>query len=195
MTKTDYLARLRESLALMPAEEREAQLAYYEELFDDMLEDGMSEEQVVEHLGAPETVAEELLAEIPMTTLVKNRVKAEGRPSALTVVLLVLGFPLWFPLLVSVFAVVLSLVITLWALVIGFAAVVFSLGVTAIAAPVALVAGGFQGSPLMVAGYALIAAGLCLLGVLALPPLCGAMARLCRAIGRGVKSIFIKKER
>ena len=81
MTRAEYLARLRECLALMPAEEREAQLAYYEELFDDMLEDGMSEAEVCERLGAPEDVAAELLAEIPMTTLVKSRVKAGGKPS------------------------------------------------------------------------------------------------------------------
>lgn len=195
MNRVEYLAALKSALSQMPAEELEKQLAYYDELIADMCEDGMSEEEATARLGAPDAVAEELLAALPLSTLVKSRIRSAGGSSALTVVLLVLGFPLWFPLLVSVFAVVLSLVITLWALVIGFAAVVFSLGVTAIAAPVALVAGWFQGSPLMVAGYALIAGGLCLLGVLALPPLCGAMARLCRVIGRGVKSIFIKKER
>ena len=102
MTKAEYLERLRVSLALMPPEEREAQLAYYEELFDDMLEDGMSEAEAAAHLGAPEDVAETLLAEIPMSTLVKNRVQAQGKPSALTVVLLVLGAPLWLPLLMAV---------------------------------------------------------------------------------------------
>ena len=111
MTRAEYLERLRAALALMPAEEREAQLAYYEELFDDMLEDGMSEAEAAEHLGEPEAVAEELLAEIPMTTLVKRRMQAQGKPSALTVVLLVLGAPLWLPLLLSAFIILFSLII------------------------------------------------------------------------------------
>ena len=53
MTKLEYLQRLRAALAPLPAEEREKQLAYYEELFDDMLEDGIGEEEASSHLGAP----------------------------------------------------------------------------------------------------------------------------------------------
>ena len=44
MTKAEYLDRLRKRLELMPPEEREKQLAYYDELFSDMLEDGTTEE-------------------------------------------------------------------------------------------------------------------------------------------------------
>ena len=193
MNKQVFLKKLQAELSGLPEGDIAERLAFYSESIEDRMEDGLSEEEAVAGMGAAEEIAAQIRGELQLPA---GETEHRGRRlQGWEILLLVLGFPLWFPLLVSVFAVVLSLVITLWALVIGFAAVVFSLGVTAIAAPVALVAGWFQGSPLMVAGYALIAGGLCLLGVLALPPLCGAMARLCRAIGRGVKSIFIKKER
>lgn len=192
MTKAEYLARLRESLALMPPEEREAQLAYYEELFDDMLEDGMSEAEAAAHLSAPEQVAEELLAEIPMTTLVKNRVKANGRPSALTVVLLVLGAPLWLPLLIAAFAVLLSLLISLWA-------VGLSVGIALPAAGVALIGlglGTLLGQitlPLLIAlGFVLCGLGVLILGVLLVGWIARGLWRLCRSIWRGCKKALLK---
>ena len=195
MTKTEFLDKLRRCLAQMPPEEREKQLAYYEELFDDMLEDGMSESEAAARLGDPAEIAKELLAELPLGTLVKSRVKQEKGLSPLAIVLIVLGFPIWFSLMAAVFAVILSLLITLWAVAISLGAVVLALGVSAVAVPIAVVTGAVSGPPLVLIGAALAAAGLCVLGALGLPPLFRSMGRLCRAIWRGVKSIFIIKEK
>ena len=195
MSKQEYLEKLRRALAQMPPEELEKQLAYYDELISDMCEDGMSEPEATARLGDPETVAAELLAALPLGTLVKTRIKSAGGLSALNIVLLVLGFPLWFSLLAAVGAVLLSVLVTLWSLALSFGAVVLALGLSALAIPAALVFGFIEGSPLMLIGMALAAAGLCVLGVLLIPPVFRGMAALCRAIGRGVKSIFIKKEK
>jgi uncharacterized membrane protein len=195
MNRQEYLEKLRRALAQMPPGELEKQIAYYDELISDMCEDGMSETEAVAKLGDPAAVAAELLTALPLGTLVKSRVKSASGLSGLTIALLVLGFPLWFPLLVSFGAVLLSLLVTLWSLVLSFAAVVLSLGVAAIAAPFALVFGYVEGSPLMIIGASLAAAGLCVLGAAALPLAVRGSARLCRAVGRGIKSIFIKKEK
>ena len=195
MTKAEYLERLRVSLALMPPEEREKQLAYYDELICDMCEDGMSEEEAEARLGDPNAVAQELLSALTLSTLVKTRISSGGSLSPLVIALLVLGFPLWFPLLASAFAVVLSLLITLWALFVSYAAVVFALGLCAVATPLALVFGFAEGSPLVLVGLALTSAGLCVLGALLIPPLFRGLTALCRAVVRSVKSIFIKKGR
>ncbi len=192
MTKAEYLARLRECLALMPAEEREAQLAYYEELFDDMLEDGMSEAEVSEHLGAPETVAEELLAEIPMTTLVKNRVKAEGKPSPLTIVLLVLGAPLWLPLLISFFAVLLALLISFWAVGVSLGVVLPAVGLSLAAVGVGALIRLFSLPLLTALGSFLVGLGLLILGALLMGLIVRGLARLCRAVWRGCKKLLVK---
>ena len=195
MNKQEYLVALEYALAQMPSEEREKHLAYYDELICDMCEDGMSEEEATSRLGDPNAVAQELLAALPLATLVKTRIRSGGSLSPLVIALLVLGFPLWFPLLASVFAVVLSLLITLWALFVSYAAVVFALGLCAVATPLALVFGFAEGSPLVLVGLALTSAGLCVLGALLIPPLFRGLTALCRAVVRSVKSIFIKKGR
>lgn len=203
MNKQEYLDKLRGALAQMPADELEKQIAYYDELISDMCEDGMSEAEATAKLGDPSAVAAELLAALPLGTLVKSRIKSGEKPSALAIVLIVLGFPLWFPLLISafavVFSVVFSLLVTFWALAVSFAAVVLSLGFTAVAAPFGLLTGTLSGSPLVIMGAALAAAGLCMLGAILLPPLFRGLVRLSGtlvgALWRGLKSIFIKKEK
>ena len=203
MSKQEFLYALRRALAQMPPEELEKQIAYYDELIADMCEDGMSETEAVAHLGEPCAIAKELLAALPLGTLVKSRIKSGEKLSPLTVVLIVLGFPLWFPLLFAaltvVFALVFSLLITLWALALSLAAVVLALGVSALAAPFCLMSDMLSGSPLVIMGAALAAAGLCVLGAISLPPLIRALARLsgtlCRGLWRALKSIFIKKEK
>ncbi len=192
MTKAEYLERLRVSLALMPPEEREAQLAYYEELFDDMLEDGMSEAEAAAHLGAPEDVAETLLAEIPLSTLVKSRVQARGKPSALTVVLLVLGAPLWLPLLIAAFAILFSLLITLWALGLSLGIVLPAVGVSLIALGLGTLLGQTALPLLMAVGGVLCGAGVLILGVMLMGVIMRGFARLCRSIWRGFKRALMR---
>ena len=192
MTKAEYLERLRASLALMAPEEREAQLAYYEELFDDMLEDGMSEDQVAEHLGAPETVAEELLAEMPLSTLVKNRVRAEGKLSALTIVLLVLGAPVWLPLLMSAFAVLLSLLVSLWAVGISLGVVLPAVGLALVGAGVGTLLGQVTLPIPAALGAILCGVALLILGALLMGVIVRGLVRLCRAVWRGCKKLLLK---
>ena len=196
MNKQEFLDALRAALAQMPAEEREKQIAYYDELISDMCEDGMSETETVAKLGDPQAIAEELLTALPLGTLIKTSIKPKKDWSPFAVVLIVLGFPLWFPLIVSFFAIVLSLLITIWARAVSFAAVVLALGLTAVAIPIAAVTGVLvEASPIVIVGSMLVLAGLCVLGALAIPPLFRGIARLCRAIWRGIKSMFIKKEK
>ena len=192
MTKTEYLDRLRAALTLMPAEERERQLAYYEEMVDDMLEDGMSEDEAAAQLGEPEKVAEELLAEIPMATLVKNRVKTREQLSALTVVLLVLGFPLWFPLLISFAAILLSLLITLWAVGLSVGISVAAAGAGALALAVLTLIGKAALPFLAAVGAFVGGAGVLILGVLLTGVIIRGLARLCRLIWRGFKKMLVK---
>ena len=193
MNKQEYLSALEYALEQMPPEEREKQLAYYDELICDMCEDGMSEEEAAARLGDPNAVAQDLLAALPLSTLVKTRISSGGSLSPLVIVLLVLGFPLWFPLLISCGAVVLSLIVTIWALFISYAAVAVALLIAAIALVFALPLGYVESSPLMAVGLLMASAGAGILLALSLPPLARLLGRVTKAIGRGVKSIFIKK--
>ena len=63
MTKQLFLNELSAALHGLPREERYRTLSYYDELIDDRVEDGQSEEEAVESLGSPEQIAREILGE------------------------------------------------------------------------------------------------------------------------------------
>ena len=150
MTKQLFLNELAAALHSLPREERYRTLGYYDELIDDRMEDGQSEEDAVESLGSPEQVAREILGEeepAPSTS--------KGRKVWL-IVLLVLGFPLWGSLLVTAAVVLLCVFLCLFL-------PAFVLGVMALS----LLAGavlGVVGTPFLIADTGL-AAGLFQLGL------------------------------
>ncbi len=194
MNKAEFLDALRGALSQMPPEELDRHLAYYEELFADMQEDGLTEQEAAAKLGDPAQIAQELLMELPLGTLVKTRVKSAGGLSALNIALLVLGFPLWLPLLLAFGAVLLAILISLWAVVLSLGAAVLALGLVSAASLVGIFLSVVSASPLLLIGTALIAGGLCVLGALALRPLCRGMAKLCALFFKWIKSWFIKRE-
>ena len=195
MTKLEFLASLRAHLEQMPPEERERHLTYYEELFEDMLEDGMSESEIAEHLGEPAVIAEELLTELPLGTLVKSRVRPRDGWTVLNIALLVLGSPIWLPLLLTLAVVLLVLLLVLWILVLSFGIVVLALGLSVPSVIVGAILGYVSvAATLGVVGEALICGGLCILGVIALPPVFRGAAKLCAGLFRWIKSLFIRKE-
>ena len=53
MTRDEFLGRLGELLACLPAEQVEETKAFYAEAIADRMEDGMSEEEAVAAMGAP----------------------------------------------------------------------------------------------------------------------------------------------
>ena len=60
MTKQVFLNELAAALHSLPREERYRTLGYYDELIDDRMEDGQSEEDAVASLGEPQQVAREM---------------------------------------------------------------------------------------------------------------------------------------
>ena len=150
MNKQEFLAALARELEPLPREERERTLTYYGELIDDRLEDGQDEGEVIQSLGAPKAVAEELLGE-------EEQPLAPNRGLRVwVIVLLVLGFPLWGSLLLTAAVMVLCVFLCLFL-------PAFVLGVLALS----LLAGavlGAVGTPFLIADTGL-AAGLFQLGL------------------------------
>ena len=54
MTKTQLIEKLKKELSFLPAEELESRLAFYSEMIDDRIEDGLTEEEVAEILKTPD---------------------------------------------------------------------------------------------------------------------------------------------
>ena len=65
MTRDEFLGRLGELLACLPAEQVEETKAFYAEAIADRMEDGMSEEEAVAAMGTPGEVAEATLDDLP----------------------------------------------------------------------------------------------------------------------------------
>lgn len=196
MNTESYLEQIALLLQHLPPEDLERSLAFYAESIADRMEEGMSEEEAVASMDPPEAAARAILMETPLPKLVKARVK-QKRMGALEILLLVLGFPLWFPLLLTVLILELSLYIVVWALVISLAAVVLSLAVSSLALVAAAFYSVFKGGipmALLCLGAALVLAGLSALLFLLLRGAAKGSVRLGKAMVRGLKSLLIRKE-
>ena len=68
MKKYEFLYRLQHSLASLPEADRTGHCGFYEELIDDMAEDGIPEEEAVARLGDPEELAGSILRQEGVTT-------------------------------------------------------------------------------------------------------------------------------
>ena len=119
MTKQEFLNALREALCGMPRADREERLAFYEEIIEDRMEEGLSEEQAVAERGEVRVIAEQIAAETPMFKLVREKITPRRKIKTWELVLLIAGFPVWLPLLMAVGAVVLSLYLSAWAVLIS----------------------------------------------------------------------------
>ena len=197
MKREEYLDRIRALLQNLPPEDLERSLAFYAESIADRMEDGMSEEEAVASMESPEEAANAILLEQPLPTLVKVRVKERRQLSTLEILLLVLGFPLWLPLLLTALVLVFTFILLTWVLVLVPASVCLALGASAIAVlfagvlsltkialPALLAA---PGAALVLAGLAILA-GFVVLGTLRLALI------VTRALVRGLKSLLIRKE-
>ena len=114
MTHDEFLGRLGELLACLPAEQVEETKAFYAEAIADRIEDGMSEEEAVAAMGTPGEVAEATLNDLPAVPRAIARTRR--RSTALLWVLTIVGSPVWAPLLVAFAAVVVTVYVCIWVL-------------------------------------------------------------------------------
>ena len=123
MNKQDFLENLQLRLCELPSEEVLDRIDFYSEMIDDIIEDGATEEDAVASVGTVDDIATQIVSEIPLSKIAKNKLKKRRRMRVWEIVLLALGSPIWVSLLVSVFAVILSLYVSLWTVVISVWAV------------------------------------------------------------------------
>ena len=63
MNKKEFLEQLQKELAGLPQKELEERLAFYDEMIDDQMEEGRSEEDAVSNMGTVQGVAEQIIAD------------------------------------------------------------------------------------------------------------------------------------
>ena len=198
MTKQEFLNALTEKLKGLPKNEIEERLAFYSEMIDDRVEEGLSEEDAVKDIGSVEDVASQIISEIPFFKIVKNKIKPKREIGGWEIALLIIGSPIWLSLLIGAFAIIISLyasifavVVSLWAVFAGEVGCVLG-GI--LGAPVSFIAGNVAGGLLLLAG-GLICIGLAILTFYACKIATKGLVKLVKLLGIAIKKLFIKKEK
>lgn len=139
MNKKTFLWALMDGLSGLPMEDIERSLDYYSEMIDDRMEDGLSEEEAVAAMGPVKEICAQILAETPLSRLVKEAVRPKRKLRVWEIVLLVLGSPVWVPLVAAAVIVVVSVYLSVWAVLLSLYAADLAVAVTGLAGGVALV--------------------------------------------------------
>ena len=200
MSRDAFIGELRHRMAGLPQQTVERTVEYYSELIADSVEDGMSEEEAVARLGSLEEIVANVVKDTPLSQIVQTRVqekKAKG-VSGWVILLLVLGAPVWLPLLIAALVVLFALFIALWAVVIALWAVVAAVILAALAA---MVGGVIElvrmhlAQGLVLLGGGLMCMGLCALAFLLMKLITVGTVKLCKWIWTGIKSLFVGKRK
>ena len=199
MSRDAFIGELRHRMAGLPQETVERTVEYYGELIADSMEDGLTEEEAVSRLGSLDEIVASVVKDTPLTQIVQTRVQ-EGKKKGISgwvILLLVLGAPVWLPVLIAVLAVLFALFVALWAVVIALWAVVAAVILTGL---VAMVAGVVElcrlhlPQGLVLLGGGLVCLGLCALLFLLMKLLTVGTVKLCKWLWVGIKSLFVGKK-
>lgn len=183
MKKDEFLESLRRGLSGLPTSDVGERLNFYSEMIDDRMEEGLSEEEAVAEIGSVYSVVTQILSETPFSTLVKEKVKPERKHSTVALILLILGSPVWFSLLIAVFVVVITLYAAVWSVIITLFAVMGAFAVTTLAITVFGIFAAGMGTA---AHSAMLGTALCLAGLTIF------MFYISKAAAKGV--IFLSKK-
>lgn len=197
MNKQEFLARLRKGLSGLPQEDIEERLTFYSEMIDDREEEGLSESEAVSEIGAVDAIVTQILADIPLTKLVKERVKPNRVLKAWEIILLVLGSPIWLLLLIAAFAIIFAAYIVIWSVVITLWSIEASFVACALGGIVSAVIFTFQRNGLT--GLAMFSTSICCVGLsIFLFFGCKAATKgillLTKKMALGIKTLFVGKE-
>ncbi len=114
MNKAEFLAEIRRKIQGLPQSDIEKFLDYYAEMIDDYTEDGHTEEEAIRELGSVEQIVEQILKETPLPRLVQEKVRPTRTLRAGEIILLLLGSPLWVPMVLSVALLFFSVYALVW---------------------------------------------------------------------------------
>ncbi len=197
MNKTEFTLELYEKLPNIPSEEIDERLAFYIEMIDDRIEEGLSEVEAVEAIGSIDVIAEQILADVPLSVIVKKSIKSKRRLKVGEIILLILGSPIWVSLCIAAIAVLFSLYISLWSVIISLWSVFASLvacSVGGVLACVIFAIGGNVASGVVMLAAGIVCAGLSIFMFYGCKAATKGILLLTKKMAIWIKNCFIKKE-
>lgn len=196
MSKQEFLEQLKKGLSGLPENDIEEQLDFYSEMIDDRIEEGLAEEDAVSKIGNIDEIIQTVLADIPLSKLVKEKIKPKRKLRVWEILLIALGFPVWFPLLLAIFVIVLSLYISLVSILISFWAVdvsLFACSIGGIVSGGVFVITGNTYAGVGMFGVALFLIGASLYAFFGCKYATKGIVILTKKIGLYIKGLFINK--
>lgn len=197
MNKREFIERLTAALAGLSESDIKESVAYYAEMIDDRTEDGLSEEEAIAAIGSPEDAARQILMDMPLSKVVRARVKPKRKIEGWEIALLIIGAPLWLPLLIVAIAVFFTVYVVMWSILVVFFACDVSLAATAlgaVASSVITFVSGNGASAAFLLGGGIVCAGLAIFAFFGCTALTKALVIASKKILLATKSCFIRKE-
>ena len=196
MNKQEFIERMRDALRGLPEDDVLERISFYSEMIDDRMEEGLSEEEAITSLGSADDLIAQIMSEIPLGKIVKEKVKNQRSLKPWEIVLIILGFPVWFPLIISLLAIIFSLYVVLWSLVISLWAVFVALACASIGGVVGGIAVAIYKNPLSgiaLVGAAILCAGLAIFAFFGCRVSTKGVIRLTPKIILAIKRCFTSK--
>lgn len=202
MSREEYISQLRQKLTENKIPGIDSMIEFYDEAIADRVEDGMSEDEAVGAMEDIDSIVKAAMLDKPITSLMADNVKkrhkeaSESGHGTLFVVLMIVGFPIWFPLLVAFLSIIFSLYIAMWAIVVSIYAVELSFAISAVVSLLGAATFVMGQIPFATAiallGCAFILGGLTLLMWKPIVALTKWMIKIIKVVFRSIKSIFVK---
>lgn len=162
MNKQQFLTEISSRLKGIPEHDIKKSLDYYSEMIADRMEDGLAEADAVSAVGSVEEIVSQILSESTPLILPKTR----RTPKIWEIVLLILGSPVWLPLLLAAAIVILAVYIVIWSAIVTLYAIDLSLaagGILCTASAFILIASDYTVQAVLFFGTGLILAGISIL--------------------------------
>ncbi len=114
MTKREFLSALNRELGCLSPEDRARSFEYYSEIIDDRIESGVDEHEAVRMLGDVKTIADGIINEVPISKLIKSRVKIKRSAGPTKIVLMIFGGLIVVPVIIALIASFFAVYVSLW---------------------------------------------------------------------------------
>ena len=112
MNKRQFLNKLRGKLNGLSEESINEHIAFFSEMIDDRIEEGLSEREAIAAIGSLDLLIPEIMA---TNTENESEFKERKKMSAASIVVLAIGSVVWAPILLAVIAIVFTLIVSMWA--------------------------------------------------------------------------------
>ena len=156
----------------------------------------MSEEEAVAALGNIDDIVNNILLDMPLPTLMKSKMKPKDGLRAWQIVLIICGFPIWLPLLLAFFIIILAVYVCVWTVIVSLFALVAALlfgGIFGIfCTPFVFQSGLAPGVFLL--GCAIVLIGMSMISFFGVLKLSNWLISFTGYFLKWVKSLFVRKE-